>query len=91
VLTARADDLVERFGLKRPQHVKIDVDGHELRVLQGMTSLLPKIRSIWIEMLDREHNAAVNARIESLLTQAGFLERRRAGLNRLFVNTARAT
>lgn len=89
VLTVRGDDLIERFGVRRPQHVKIDVDGHELRVLQGMPSLLPEVRSVWIEMLPLDGNAAENARIEALLVEAGFVERRRAGLNRLFVNAAR--
>lgn len=86
VLTARGDELVKHFGLKPPQHLKIDVDGHELRVLRGLTSLLSGVRSIWIEMLEGAHNAEENLRIEALLAEAGFEKRHRAGMNQLFVN-----
>ncbi|MBV9570743.1 MAG: FkbM family methyltransferase [Alphaproteobacteria bacterium] len=90
VLTARGDELVARFGVTAPRHLKIDVDGHELRVLKGLRSLLPGVRSVWIEMLEGAHNADENSRIESLLTEAGFEKRHRAGMNQLFVKLPRS-
>lgn len=44
------DDLVEPFGC--PTHVKIDIDGQELRVVQGMTTLLldSTLRSVLVEV-----------------------------------------
>jgi FkbM family methyltransferase len=44
------DALVEPFGA--PHHVKIDIDGQELRVVRGMQTLLtdPKLRSVLIEV-----------------------------------------
>ncbi|MBV9572340.1 MAG: FkbM family methyltransferase, partial [Alphaproteobacteria bacterium] len=84
VLTARGDELVRHFGARQPQHLKIDVDGHELRVLEGLKSLLPGVTCVWIEMLEWEHNAAENTRIEAVLTEVGFTERSRAGMNRLY-------
>ena len=52
VMRFRLDDLVEWFGLPLPQHIKLDVDGGELAVLQGASSTLssPALRSILVEV-----------------------------------------
>ncbi|MDH3240354.1 MAG: FkbM family methyltransferase [Alphaproteobacteria bacterium] len=48
------DDFVAKTGFV-PDHIKIDVDGNELLVLQGARSTLsnPQCRSILVEMFDR--------------------------------------
>ena len=43
------DDFVEMFGLPRPDHVKIDVDGHEISVLEGAQSTLRSACTVMIE------------------------------------------
>lgn len=48
----RGDDLLKQLRICAPQHVKIDVDGHELSVLEGFGSLLDQIRTICIEIED---------------------------------------
>jgi len=55
VMTFRLDDLVERFGLPGPAHVKLDVDGTELDVLAGAERTLsdPGLRTVLAE-LDEE-------------------------------------
>lgn len=51
VLTYRLDDLVSLFGLPSPTHAKIDVDGHERRVLAGMEGVLGgTLRELILEM-----------------------------------------
>jgi hypothetical protein len=52
VLTFRLDDLVEQFGLPRPHHVKLDVDGGELAVLAGAARTLAALdlRSVLVEV-----------------------------------------
>jgi FkbM family methyltransferase len=52
VLVDRLDDVVERFGLPTPDHVKLDVDGSELEVLAGAESLLAGtgVRSVMAEL-----------------------------------------
>ena len=52
LLTYRLDDLVEQFGLPLPNHVKIDVDGSEIAVLEGATRTLasPTLKSLLLEV-----------------------------------------
>jgi len=86
----RGDDAIVQFGVKAPTHIKIDVDGHEMRVLKGMTSVLASARTVWIEMTDDAQTSGENARLGDYLGGLGFEERRLAsgltGENRLFVN-----
>lgn len=44
------DNLVERYGCKPPDHVKIDIDGQEMEVIKGMKNVMPKIKSILVEV-----------------------------------------
>lgn len=50
VLTFACRDLVSSLGLPEPNHVKIDVDGHELSVVRGMDLASPSLRSVQIEL-----------------------------------------
>jgi FkbM family methyltransferase len=52
VMTFRLDDLVDRFSLPTPNHIKMDVDGGELDVLAGACRTLssPALRSMLIEV-----------------------------------------
>jgi FkbM family methyltransferase len=62
VLTFRLDDLVERFGLPSPAHIKLDVDGTELDVLAGSDRTLsdPSLRTVLAE-LDEEKAGQLEA------------------------------
>ena len=50
VETYKIDTLAERLGV--PNHIKIDVDGHEWRILQGAagTLALPAVKSVLVEV-----------------------------------------
>lgn len=65
------DDVIAKFGLPAPNHIKIDVDGHELAVLRGADKTLRSgtVRSVQIEI--GEHDPDTPA-ILSVLEQAGF-------------------
>jgi hypothetical protein len=60
------DEWAERDGV--PDYIKIDVDGKELQILQGMRRVLTdgKIKSVLVEV----NNTA--GEIDSLLTECGF-------------------
>jgi FkbM family methyltransferase len=52
VLSYRIDDLIHQFGIPAPDHLKIDVDGLEAKVLEGARQTLKvgRVRSIIVEV-----------------------------------------
>jgi FkbM family methyltransferase len=64
----RLDDMVRTFGLAPPDHVKVDVDGAELGVLEGaaMTLAHPGLKTVLLEVDDRN-----TAGVEAAMTRAG--------------------
>jgi len=56
VLAYALDDLVEQFGLPLPNHVKLDVDGNEARILAGGRRTLgnPALKSLMIEINEND-------------------------------------
>lgn len=92
VLTMTGDEAVRSFGLRAPDHVKIDVDGHESRVLEGMRELLPSVQSVWVEISDPAADSREGAHVAEFLLRLGFAASKLAssqqGRNRLFVNQA---
>ncbi|WP_419895921.1 FkbM family methyltransferase [Roseomonas sp. USHLN139] len=72
------DTLVETGEARPPNVVKIDVEGHELAVLQGMRQQLadPALQHVFIEvhfaLLHAEGRGDVPRQIEALLRDAGF-------------------
>jgi FkbM family methyltransferase len=68
VLAFALDDLLERFDLPRPTHVKLDTDGSELQILQGASNaLFSDVRSLMVEMEEGDAD-----RIVALVGDAGF-------------------
>lgn len=72
VLARRLDDFIATFDVPVPQHAKIDVDGPELKVLQGASETLrdPTWRSILVEI--DVGQGPQNEAIASLLRDCGF-------------------
>jgi FkbM family methyltransferase len=72
------DDFVAETGTC-PSYVKIDVDGPERAIIEGMRTTLrnPALRSLLIEINDADGYAAITA----LLGEAGFAERPRTHRN----------
>lgn len=86
VLAYAADDLVERFDLPPPAHVKLDVDGIEIPILKGAAKVLGGVRSVIIEVEGR-NRARFDGEIVPLLEQAGLSPAARVeggAKNRLF-------
>lgn len=87
----RGDDVTRHFSIRPPTHIKIDVDGHEMRVLEGMRQTLLQARSVWIEMMEETpESISTNDSICAWLSAHGFepaaLKSGVKGENRLFVN-----
>jgi len=71
ILSFTLDEMVERFGLPCPNHIKLDVDGIEHAILLGAARALaqPTLRSIIVESEETRPGADS---IHSLLRAAGF-------------------
>ena len=67
------DYMVHEFDLPHPNHLKIDVDGNEYKVVHGMIALLKDIRlkTIWIEL---NSGLALDNEIIEQIIQCGFKE-----------------
>jgi len=65
VMTFRLDDLIDSVGLPPPHHIKLDVDGGELAVLEGATRTLrsSSLRSVLVEV-STELSTAVTTGLE---------------------------
>ncbi len=85
----RGDEVTARFGATPPTHIKIDVDGHEMKVLEGLAGVLSNVKSVWIETTPDADASGDNARIEGFLSghglRRGTLARPVKGENTLFV------
>jgi FkbM family methyltransferase len=64
------DDVTRHLGLPAPSHLKIDVDGGELRILAGARQTLarPSLRTVLIEA---STNESINVRIGAALEEGG--------------------
>jgi FkbM family methyltransferase len=82
----RLDDFARQFGLPKPNHVKIDVDGLEFDILQGGEDTLihSGLRSILLEANDGH---AGPGSIETWLVERGMVLHSRRDVNSLFVRT----
>ncbi len=71
VLTISLDDFCTQFNVKTPQHVKIDIDGLEQHVVEGMIPILysNKIKSVLIEV---NHTSSDGNMINKLFYDANF-------------------
>jgi FkbM family methyltransferase len=71
MLSVPLDDLTGRFGLPFPNHIKVDVDGGELRIVNGARRTLadPRLRSVLIEVFMHKEIAQ---EIIAAFTTAGF-------------------
>jgi FkbM family methyltransferase len=62
------DDFIYKWGGKIPDHIKIDVDGNEYRIIDGMEKVFnePKLKSIMVEIsLQVEKDGALKEKILS--------------------------
>lgn len=68
------DELIEKFAFKPPTHVKIDVDGGELEVLEGMKKTLHRsdIKSVMVEVTESKEENSNYTKILKIFEEAGF-------------------
>ena len=67
------DDFIGRFALPPPEHVKLDVDSIEDKILAGARATLCKVKSVMVE-IDGSTRATGGGSIRRLLAEAGLHE-----------------
>jgi FkbM family methyltransferase len=78
------DDFRRVFALPAPDHVKLDVDSIEAKILRGAAGTLPSVRTVMMEVI-----GAAGVAASAVLEGAGFTlapQETPARRNRLFVN-----
>lgn len=70
------DDLVERFGARVPNHIKMDIDGIQDKVIVGARNTLrnPAVKSVMLELqpINDPHNRKVHDTILQSMVESGF-------------------
>lgn len=72
-LEVRSDTVGSWPGVRHPDHIKIDVDGHELEILRGARNILDGVKSVCIEW--EPNTDTENQKIKQLIESHGlFIE-----------------
>lgn len=76
VISYSLDELVRSFGLASPTHIKIDVDGGEREIIEGMKQILQgsAIKSVMIEITEVSKDDDQVKEIVNVFKNAGFKE-----------------
>ncbi len=76
VIEWRLDDFIAQYELSVPNYIKIDVDGAELNVIEGLEKTLKnsKLKSIFIELHEDSEDTPL---IRNKLKLLGFTEKSR--------------
>lgn len=75
IVTTTLDSLIQKEGIPKPDIMKIDVESHELAMLNGMKDVLNSAKPILYMEIIKEHNGKVNAKFEEtfiFLKNAGY-------------------
>ena len=86
VLGFRCDDLIRDWGVPVPDHLKIDVDGLELQVLEGMADLLKggRVTSLLVEVGSPADDNAFRKQIVQLMNHHGYELHSSGRINAIF-------
>ncbi|HNE04244.1 MAG TPA: FkbM family methyltransferase [Anaerolineales bacterium] len=74
VISYSLDDLVRKFQFPLPTHIKIDVDGGEMEIIQGMEESLKKtgVKSVLVEVTETQEDDEQVKRLMDIFKRCGF-------------------
>ncbi len=86
VRTARLDDLLEEAGFPTLEFLTIDVEGHELAVLEGFSLDRYRPRIVIIE----DNSTAGDSRVARHMAERGYVHFKRTGVNEWYARRSDA-
>jgi len=85
IKTKRLDKILDNYNFNNIDFMNIDVEGHELNVLNSIDFSKYKIKFICIEMIDHnEHANLINKKLSIILNKNGYILEKQIGFNHIF-------
>jgi len=85
IKTKRLDKILDNYNFNDIDFMNIDVEGHELNILNSIDFLKYKIKFICIEMIDHNDQAKlVNKKLNAILEKNDYALNRKIGFNFIF-------
>lgn len=85
----RGDDFCRLFNIPVPDHIKLDVDGIEAQILEGLSGVLPQVKTITVEVEGRnadDARAIMGPILAAGLTEDESHRAKGSARNRLYIN-----
>ncbi len=85
IRTKRLDKILDSYNYNDIDFMNIDVEGHELNILNSIDFLKYKIRFICIEMIDHNDQAKlINEKLNEILERNGYILEKKIDFNFIF-------
>ena len=85
IKTRRLDKILDSYNFKDIDFMNIDVEGHELNILNSINFLKYKIKFICIEMIDHNDQAKmINKKLNEILDRNGYILEKKMNYNFIF-------
>ena len=85
IKTKRLDKILDNYNFNNIDFMNIDVEGHELNVLNSIDFSKYKIKFICIEMIDHNEQAnLINKKLSIILNKNGYILEKQIGFNHIF-------
>jgi FkbM family methyltransferase len=85
IKTKRLDKILDNYNFNDIDFMNIDVEGHELQVLNSIDFLKYKIKFICIEMIDHNDQAKIiNEKLSTILNKNDYILEKQIGFNFIF-------
>ena len=85
VKTRRLDKILDKYNFIDIDFMNIDVEGHELHILNSINFLKYKVKFICIEMIDHnDQSKLINEKLSSILNKNDYILEKQMGFNFIF-------
>ena len=88
IKTKKLDKILENYNFYNIDFMNVDVEGHELNILNSIDFMKYKIQFICIEMIEHnDHAKSVNEKISTLMKKNSYILKKKIGFNYIYKKT----